>query len=79
MQSPRLTDISTSNRTLPPDFTLFMLDKRHRSMRRNGVLVETDNDVVIFAEIAIQVFECAVGCLWLRGGQMGADLGKGGG
>lgn len=80
MHSPRLTNISTSNRALSSNFILFMLDKRHRTMRRNGVLVKTNDDVVVFAEIAIQVFESAVGGFWLlwrSDGELGRGLSLG--
>lgn len=45
-----------------------MLDVARRTLGRNGVLVEADDQVVVIAEIAVEVFEAAGCCFGLMGG-----------
>lgn len=58
---PHSLGISTDNTTIPPHLTLFVLDVGGRPFAGDGIFIAEDEDILIFAEEAVDVLEFAVG------------------
>lgn len=63
---PHRLGIGTNNTTIPPHLTLFVLNVGSRPFAGDGIFVAEDEDVLIFAEEAVDIFEFAVGSFGVK-------------
>lgn len=62
--------------TVPPNFRILSLDKFHWSLAARRLLVLEDEDILVFAEIAVDVFQRTARSLWILGNVSTVSLNK---
>ena len=58
---PHRLGVGAHNAAVAPDLALLVLDVRGRALAGDGIFVSEDEDGLVFAEEAVDVFEFAVG------------------